>query len=90
MTIEELQDAIEERLQQGDVQSLMTGVRAKNVTNEILEALGFDPIPPQMVYNYMTKGYIAVTFVQGRKFVSNDDLTTWLKKYVARKVLQAS
>jgi hypothetical protein len=88
MNVIELQDAIAEFFEAKA--ELRTGVAAKNETNEILAALGFEAIPPQMIYNYMTKKYIAYVLVDGQKRIEKAEIVRWLQKYVARKVLQAS
>lgn len=76
-------------LQKGTIMSatLLTPYAAAKIVNGILadlnEAEGTDlkAIPPQMVYNYVRKGYIPS--YDGK--VSSNDLMVWLAKYLSRK-----
>jgi len=64
---------------------LVTPYAAAKIVNEILTEVGIKNIPPQMVYNYVGKGYIASTEIAGKKKVSIEDLQVWIEKYLAKK-----
>lgn len=64
---------------------LMTPYGAAKIVNAVLETYGLKSIPPQMIYNYVGKGYIASTLVDGKKKVSMADLQAWTIKYLAKK-----
>ncbi len=42
----------------------LTGYQLSQVANVKLEELGMEPIPSQMVYNYIRKGYIETVTVE--------------------------
>jgi ABC-type branched-subunit amino acid transport system substrate-binding protein len=61
----------------------MTGYAAAKLINAALEAAGVQKaIPPQMVYNYMKKGYIATT-ADGHVDVAS--LEAWLGRYLQKQ-----
>jgi hypothetical protein len=55
---------------------------AKQVNNQLAE-LGIEKVlPPQMIYTYVTKGYIKSVTVDGKKRVTAEALATWFVGYV--------
>ncbi len=68
--------------------NLVTGYQATKFVNEYLTVRGLKEIPPQMVYNYMKKGYIESVIVNGQKMIDIETLGVWVEKYVARKLLK--
>jgi hypothetical protein len=44
-------------------------------------------VPPQMMYNYVKNGRIATTELDGKKFVSETDLSEWFVKFYVKNVL---
>lgn len=64
-----------------------SGYGATKVINERLKAENLPEIPPQMVYQYISKGMIKASGQKGdrgRK-VTEATLTEWLERYVAKK-----
>ena len=60
-----------------------TGYAAASFVNEVLKKNDIDfAIKPQMVYNYMKKGYIA----SNDGLIEHEVLVEWTKKYVAKKI----
>jgi predicted site-specific integrase-resolvase len=68
----------------------MTGYKATKLINEVLAGHGLKAIPPQMTYQYISKGYIKSTDVNGRAEVSEEQVNEWLDKYLARKLEAAN
>lgn len=54
---------------------------AAKLVNEILSGYGLKNIPPQMMYNYVAKGYIPST----DKKINVEDLHEWTIKYLTKK-----
>jgi hypothetical protein len=76
----------------------LTGHQLHKVANELLKDKGFDEIPPQMVYNYIKQGRIAVvdadtlepieyaTRDKTRKYVVTlDEARRWVRDFVGGK-----
>lgn len=63
----------------------LTPYACAKVVNAELEELGLPTIPPQMMYTYVNKGYIASFLRDGKKRVSELDLAKWFQGYVAKK-----
>jgi hypothetical protein len=61
------------------------------IVNEQLTERGLTTIPPQMMYTYVAKGYIA-SFINdaGKRVVSELDLANWFEVYVAKKAALAN
>lgn len=56
-------------------------------THEVLDPTtesGFKETPPQMFYNYTNKGYIAVTWIENKRYVNVEDLKKWYVGYVTK------
>lgn len=64
----------------------LTGYKFHKVVNEELATHNLAPIPPQMVYNYISKGYIKSVEVDGKRFVTAADGAEWQAKYVAKRL----
>jgi hypothetical protein len=65
--------------------STMTPYAAAKIVNATLEAEGIEKvIPPQMMYTYAKKGYVASVLVDNKKRITEEGLQEWLQKYVAR------
>lgn len=65
--------------------SIMTPYAAAKIVNEALDANNINKtIPPQMMYTYANKGYIATKIVEGKKRITTEGLQEWLKGYIAR------
>lgn len=60
---------------------LLTGYQTAKVVNEMLTMRGLKVIPPQMVYNYIKKGYIPS--VNGQ--VTLTAASEWADAYVAKR-----
>ena len=67
-----------------------SGYAAAKVVNERLTSEGLKNIPPQMIYNYVSKGYIPARKINGKKVIASEDLAAWLETYIARKKLSYS
>ncbi len=73
-----------------------TPYEVAGIVNDLLEAAGSDKtIPPQMAYQYVTKGYIKGTrserTTKGGKVVqawsvSREDAEAWITKYVKKQL----
>ena len=63
----------------------ITGYKASKLVNETLVANNIKVIPPQMVYNYIAKGYIKSVVVNNQKLVHIDEVGAWCDKYIAKK-----
>ena len=72
----------------------LTGYAAAKIANEIFAEAGIKQIPPQMVYNYISKKMIPSTPVieNGKtvKKVALSDLQAWISKYAAKKGIEIS
>jgi hypothetical protein len=63
----------------------MTPYAASKIVNATLKTEGLDKkVPPQMIYSYVSKGYIKSVDVDGKKRVTEETLQEWLVKYVAK------
>lgn len=61
----------------------MTPYAAAKIVNARLVEEGISKeIPPQMIYNYVSKKYIASELVDGKKRVTEEGLNEWLLGYV--------
>jgi hypothetical protein len=78
----ELQEAIEEFVREDS----MTGYRLAQLTNEILDSFELKNIPPQMIYNYISKGLIESVVATGQRVVLREAAVEFLTKYVSKKV----
>jgi hypothetical protein len=60
--------------------------KCAQIINEELAELKLPAIPPQMMYNYVKKGYVA-SFVaaDGKIKVNEIDLANWFTTYLAKK-----
>lgn len=65
--------------------STMTPYKAATLVNAELDKYGIKRIPPQMMYNYAKKNYIATEIVEGAKRITSEGLQSWLKGYIAKK-----
>jgi hypothetical protein len=65
---------------------MMTPYAAHKLVNAQLADHELKAIPPQMIYNYVKKGYIPST--DGK--VSEDDVQAWTDGYVERKLSKAT
>jgi hypothetical protein len=54
---------------------------AAKLVNTVLVEVGLKEIPPQMMYNYVKKGYIPSV----DKKINVSDLHEWVTKYLAKK-----
>ena len=57
---------------------------AKKVNAQLKEMGITKTLPPQMLYNYVGKGYIKSVVVDGKKRVTDEALAEWFVKYVAK------
>lgn len=64
---------------------LYTPYQAAKLVNAVLDEHGIKNIPPQMMYNYVGKGYIESTLVDGKKKVTLESVQSWLIKYLEKK-----
>jgi hypothetical protein len=64
----------------------LTGYKFHKVVNEELALHGLDPIPPQMIYNYISKKYIPSIEIDGKRFVTEEAGAEWQAKYVAKRL----
>jgi hypothetical protein len=68
-----------------------TAYGAAKLVNAELQELGHDTIPPQMVYQYVSKGYIkSFTNAAGKRVVNESDLATWFVDYLNKKAARAA
>lgn len=63
----------------------ITGYKASKMVNEVLDANNIKNIPPQMVYNYISKGYIKSEVVNNQRVVHINDVAEWCDKYITKK-----
>lgn len=64
----------------------MTGYQMHKVVNAHLRENGFKDIPPQMIYNYISKGYIVSFEENGKRVVSQEVCDEWCAKHIAKKL----
>jgi hypothetical protein len=65
--------------------STLTPYSAHTIVNAELAKLHIiKKIPPQMMYQYVAKGYIPSIVVDGKKRIKEEDLRTWFVKYVTK------
>lgn len=65
--------------------SILTPYAAAKIVNTELENLHIEKtLPPQMIYQYVTKGYIPSVLVEGKKRIKEEDLRTWFVTYVQK------
>jgi hypothetical protein len=63
----------------------MTPYKAATLVNAQLKEQGFEKqLPPQLLYTYVSKGYIESVEVDGKKRVTQEALTKWYVGYVAK------
>lgn len=63
--------------------STMTPYAAAKIVNAAIAKEGISKeIPPQMIYNYVGKGYIRSELVDGKKRVTDEGLNEWLLGYI--------
>lgn len=64
----------------------MTGYKMSKFVNDELKKVGIKEIPPQMIYNYISKGYIKSEVVEGKRVVSEEVVVEWCEKYIGKKL----
>lgn len=63
----------------------MTPYAAAKIVNATLKSEGLSKkIPPQMMYNYASKGYVETKIVDGKKRITEAGLQKWLVSYIAK------
>lgn len=63
-----------------------TGYKAaKYVVNPALVEAGIKEVPPQMMYNYIKKGFFDTVEVNGQNLIKEESLLEWLNKYITKK-----
>jgi hypothetical protein len=63
----------------------MTPYAAAKLVNQQLQDMGLEKtLPPQMLYTYVSKGYIKSNVVDGKKRVTNQQLADWFAGYVTK------
>ena len=63
----------------------MTPYTAAKIVNATLKSEGLrKEIPPQMMYNYASKGYVETKIVDGKKRITEAGLQKWLVGYIAK------
>jgi hypothetical protein len=63
----------------------MTPYKAATLVNAQLSEMGIEKkLPPQMLYTYVSKGYIKSVEVDGRKRVTHQALADWFAGYVTK------
>lgn len=71
-------------------ETTMTPYKAHKWVNDQLKELGIEKkVPPQMLYTYVTKGYIKSHVVDGKKRVTNQQLADWFAGYVTKLTKEA-
>jgi len=64
----------------------LTGYELAQVVNTKLEDVGLEPIPSQMVYNYMRSGRIEFVLDEnGHKRIELDEAKRFVRDFVAKK-----
>jgi hypothetical protein len=63
----------------------MTGYKVAKRVNAALKLAGLKEIPPQMVYQYIAKGYIESYDENGQNLVEMAAADAWIAKYVAKR-----
>lgn len=64
----------------------MTGYKMSVLVNDELKERGLKEIPPQMIYNYISKGYIKSELVDGKRVVTDEAAAEWCSKYIDKKL----
>ena len=64
----------------------MTGYKLAKLVNARLRGEGLKEIPPQMVYQYISKGYIPSAEVNGQNLVDETVAEEWIDAYVERRI----
>jgi hypothetical protein len=83
-------------MNENTTRNLVTGYAGAKILNAILTANGRDEVPAQLVYQYMSKGFIYTVELNGKKYIdlngtqddpknSKGDFGPWMVKYLARK-----
>jgi hypothetical protein len=68
----------------------MTGYKMTKMVNQVLQDNGLKTIPAQMVYQYISKGWIPSQDVNGQKLVTEQDAQEWTTRYVTRRLEKVS
>lgn len=61
---------------------MLTGYAVAKKVNELLVSADLKVIPPQMVYNYISKGYIA----SENGLVTVEEAARWASEYITKKL----
>ena len=66
-------------------ESTITSYKIAKIVNGVFEVHGIDKrIPPQMCYNYASKGMI--NKVKGQKQFTKEDVSEWVTKYTNKHI----
>lgn len=68
----------------------LTGYKVAKLANTQLTEAGLNEIRPQMVYNYMKKGFIKTVEVDGQNKVEIEVAQAWIDAYIAKKTAKAN
>jgi hypothetical protein len=68
----------------------MTAYELAKKVNEQLTRHNLKKIPPQMVYQYVSKGYIPSYVENGQSLIDNETATLWTQWYVGKRVHTAA
>ena len=77
-------------------QTHVTGYEASKLVNEMLKIYNernntsFKSIPPQMIYNYKSKGYIPSVVINGKEMILVEALESWFNSYITKKLVKLS
>jgi hypothetical protein len=64
----------------------MTSYKAAKLVNIELKKFEIKEIPPQMIYNYVGKGYIKSVDRNGQKLVTEVAIRNWVTHYINKKL----
>lgn len=68
----------------------LSGYELCKLINVMLDDRGIKNIPPQMIYNYMSKGYIKTVVHDNRNMIELAEAEKFAEKYVAKKMSNKS
>jgi hypothetical protein len=67
---------------------MYTGYKMSKIVNTQLELRGLKKIPPQMIYQYISKGYIKSSEVNGQSLVHPITCEHWTRRYITKRVVK--
>lgn len=69
---------------------MFSGYKMSKVVNVRLVENSLKEIPPQMIYQYISKGYIKSVTENGKRFVTEEVMNEWCDKYITKRLEKAN